>query len=194
MAWVTSNLCKMLEENHLTNIISRGFTILGDCAYVKTPYMATPLKGMRKSFKDGYNFHHSQLRTTVERAFGVLVHRWAILCALLTILITKISALTETLVCLHNFCINKQENKIMSVQERDMCNLRKNVAISREIGGHDVSVVDLDNLGRPTEMLRLGHHFHNAPKHCEDPQRQPITPMDDMLKLCFEEKILQPKY
>ena len=75
-----------------------------------------------------------------------------------------------------------------------MCNLRQCVAISREIGGRDVSVVDLDDLGRPTEMLGLGHHFHDAPKHREDPRRQPITPMDDMLKLCFEEKILRPKY
>ena len=66
MAWVTSSLCKMLEENDITKKILEGFTIIGDNAYVKTMYMATPLKGVRSGYEDGYNFYLSQLRITIE--------------------------------------------------------------------------------------------------------------------------------
>ena len=195
MAWATSNLCKFLEENEITKTILKGYTLLGDCAYVKTMYMATPLKGMRKMYEDGYNFHHSQLRTTIERALGVLVHRWSILRAPLTIPITKVAALVETLIRLHNFCIDEQENVVSSVVDVNVRNLHHNVHISREIGGRDAAVVDLDSLGRPTTMLGHGHHFHDAPKHRGDPRRLTAdTPMDKMLKLCVKEKILRPKY
>ena len=52
MAWVTSALCMALEDNANTKIILDGFTIIGDNAYVKKMFMATPLKGMRKDYED----------------------------------------------------------------------------------------------------------------------------------------------
>ena len=41
--------------------------------------MSVPLKGIVGEYDDAYNFYISQLQITIERAFGVLVHRWAIL-------------------------------------------------------------------------------------------------------------------
>ena len=45
MAWVTSDLCMSLEKNYKTKTILAGYTLVGDNAYVKTPYMSVPLKG-----------------------------------------------------------------------------------------------------------------------------------------------------
>jgi len=66
MDWVTTSLCMALEDNTNTKIILDGFTIIGDNAYVKKMFMATPLNGMRKGFEDGFIFYNSQLRITIE--------------------------------------------------------------------------------------------------------------------------------
>jgi hypothetical protein len=89
MAWVTSKLHRMLEDNAVTKMIIDGFVIVGDCAYVKKQFMATPLRGVQDGPEDAYNFYLSQLRITIERAFGVFVHRWAILRAPLLCPIAK---------------------------------------------------------------------------------------------------------
>ena len=75
LAWMTSNLCQDLELN-LSNMLLPGMTLVGDSACIKKKYMAVPLKGQQMGYKDAYNFYLSQLRIMIERAFGVLVHRW----------------------------------------------------------------------------------------------------------------------
>ncbi|KAL7550464.1 hypothetical protein ACHAWF_013689, partial [Thalassiosira exigua] len=102
VAFVTSALCIALESNAHTKTILDGFTFVGDNAYVKKPYMAVPLKGVLKCYKDTYNFYLSQLLIIIERCFGVFVHCWAILRAPLTIPIQKVAPLVEALVRLHN--------------------------------------------------------------------------------------------
>jgi len=99
MAWVTSSLAMELERD-VGMLIDRG-TLVGDCTYVKKLYMATPLKGYLGGYEDAYNFYISQLRITIERAFGVLVHQWAILRAPLVIPLRKVSPLVLSLVRLH---------------------------------------------------------------------------------------------
>jgi hypothetical protein len=111
MAWVTSDLCIKLEEA-VHDVIAKGMTLLGDNAYCKRMFVATPLKGARRGYEDAYNFYHSQLRITIERAFGVLVHRWAILRAPLMIPLPKVAPLVECLVRLHNFCIDEKELRL----------------------------------------------------------------------------------
>jgi hypothetical protein len=64
MAWVTSSLAIELD-NDVEKLI-KGGTLVGDCAYVKKSYMATPLKGFLGGYKDPYNFYLSQLRITIE--------------------------------------------------------------------------------------------------------------------------------
>jgi hypothetical protein len=85
-------------NNGVTKLLANGMTLVGDNVYVKKMYMAIPLRGQQSGWKDGYNFSISQIRITIERAFGVFVHRWSILRAPLTIPILKVPALVETLV------------------------------------------------------------------------------------------------
>jgi hypothetical protein len=98
MAWVTSSLAIELD-NDVKKLIEGG-TLVGDCAYVKKSYIAIPLKGFLGGHEDAYNFYLSQLRITIERALGVLVHRWAILRAPLVCPIAKVLPLVLSLICL----------------------------------------------------------------------------------------------
>ena len=77
LSWVNSNLYSRLEKGE---VILPGHTIVGDNAFVETNYMSVPVHGtFLEEVDDAYNFFLSQLRITVERAFGVLVHRYGIL-------------------------------------------------------------------------------------------------------------------
>ena len=109
MAWVTSCLCLEIEVG-LTSLnpkIKKGLTLVGDNAYVKTEYVAVPIKGAKTEVEDAYNFYQSQLRITIERAFGVLVHRWSILRGPLTIPLFKVVPVVQCLCKLHNYYINE---------------------------------------------------------------------------------------
>ena len=41
--------------------------------------MVSPYKGAKVGIKDDFNFFHSQVRITIERAFGMLVQRFGLL-------------------------------------------------------------------------------------------------------------------
>jgi hypothetical protein len=64
MAWVMSSLS--MEMDHDVGMLIKGGTLVGDCAYVKKLFMATPLKGFQGGYKDAYNFYLSQLRIMIE--------------------------------------------------------------------------------------------------------------------------------
>ena len=181
MAWVTTSLNLSLEKNIDTKIILDGHTLVGDCAYVKSPFMATPLKGIRSGHEDAYNFYLSQLRITIERAFGVLVHRWAILRAPLIIPLAKVGPLVEALLRLHNFCIDQSELSVFDVPKLNNNNLAGNVAVSQLFGNaSDSEVAHLDVHGRPVSLLGHGHHFADAERNRRPPKVG--TPMDDMIR------------
>jgi len=198
MAWITSSLCMMLEDNEHTKKILDGFTLIGDCAYVKKLFMAIPLKGIRGGFEDAYNFYLSQLRITIERAFGVFVHRWAILRAPLTIPLPKVAPLVESLVRLHNFCIDENELDVIEVRSKSYANLDRNVRLARQVAGGGCvtsSVVDFDDDGRPVSLLGHGHHFTDAESYRHDRSLQDTrTPMDDMISSVAEQGLLRPRY
>ena len=79
----------------------------GDNAFVENMTMATPVPGIHISvIEDAYNFYLSQLRITIERAFGILVHRWGLLRRPLSMSILKVPAIVTCLMRLHNFCID----------------------------------------------------------------------------------------
>jgi DDE superfamily endonuclease len=69
--------------------------------------MATPFKGVAGGDKDAYNYYHSQVRSTIECAFRMLVHRFGILRKPIptVISIQRIIALVMCLCRLHNFCV-----------------------------------------------------------------------------------------
>jgi len=62
------------------NFLVEGLCLFGDNSYVNTKFMATPYPNVGSdSEKDSYNFYHSQLRITVEGAFGLFTQRWGFL-------------------------------------------------------------------------------------------------------------------
>jgi hypothetical protein len=75
-AWMTSTLGTKLRQPN-QQIIAPGNTIVSDNAFVETGYMAIPIPGTSiTNAEDAYNFYLSQLRITIERAFGILVRPW----------------------------------------------------------------------------------------------------------------------
>ena len=76
LAFCTSSLKYKLE---CPGFLKQGLCLFGDNAYVNTSYMATPFKACYSGEKDDYNFYHSQVRISIECAFGMLVNCWGIL-------------------------------------------------------------------------------------------------------------------
>jgi hypothetical protein len=94
--------------------------------------MSVPFKGSQMGYNDAYNFYISQLRITIERYFGVLVHRWAILRAPLTIPTQKVCVLVMCLCRLHNFCIDNGENQVVKVPVENVKHLHSLVHVSND--------------------------------------------------------------
>jgi hypothetical protein len=109
LSFCSSPLFCKLEE---AGFMKPGLCIFGDNAYCNTPYMATPYKGaaVKDGSKDAYNFFHSNCRITIECAFGMLVHRWGILCKPMStkLPVSKVTAIVRCLCRLHNFCIDER--------------------------------------------------------------------------------------
>lgn len=193
MAWVTSKLHRALENNAVTKMIIDGFVIVGDCAYVKKNFMATPLRGVQEGPEDAYNFYLSQLRITIERAFGVFVHRWAILRAPLLCPIAKVPPLVESLLRLHNFCIDQGERKNADVLAKNRINILCSAGHSRiNCVGEDASVVEFDHMGRPTSLLGHGQHFADAPRNRRVVSER--VPMDDMIERVTQLNLVRPRW
>jgi len=106
LAFTRSDL--FLKISKTPNFLHPDLALFGDNAYVLTNYMIVPYKSAREGPKDDFNFFHSQLRINVERAFGMLIHRWAILQRPLskTMGIKKQVSLVVALCKLHNFCLD----------------------------------------------------------------------------------------
>lgn len=122
LAFVLSSLHeKMTSTNDNGEPFLRpGLSLYGDNAYVNQLFMSTPFKGASDGPKDAYNFYHSQVRITIECAFGILVHRWGLLrrAMPLNVSLSKTIALVMALCKLHNFCINQNE-KLNAPTESD---------------------------------------------------------------------------
>ena len=157
--------------------------------------MATPLKRMRSGYEDGYNVYLSQLRITIKRAFGVLVHRWAILRAPLCCPLPKVSSLVNALFRLNNSCINENDTAVTSVQSKTLISLTKSVRNSHKLGGADSELVEIGDDGRPTSLLGHGYHFADAPvDRRRDSCASQKTPMYYMLESAKKQGLTRPKY
>jgi hypothetical protein len=99
---------KLYVKLNSPGFLADGLVLFGDNAYVSTDYMVTPYKSIRAGPKDDFNFFHSQLRINIERAFGMLVKRWAILRKPMSFRMgsRKQIALTMALCSLHNYCMD----------------------------------------------------------------------------------------
>ena len=69
-----------LYNRLLSGLLTDGYVLFGDNAYINSKFMATPYPNVLGGSKDNYNFFHLQLCIRVECAFGMLVKRWGILC------------------------------------------------------------------------------------------------------------------
>jgi hypothetical protein len=108
--------CVAFEASDLYARLSNGLlkkerVLFGDNVYLNSLFMVTPYTNIagnpNKKNEDNYNFFHSQLRIRVECAFGMLAARWGCLRMALhhNITVTEVIALVNTLVHLHNFCL-----------------------------------------------------------------------------------------
>ena len=175
IAWILSDLHRDLEIPD-KNMLLPGKTIVGDNAYTKSAFMSVPFQGSVNGYEDAYNFYHSQLRITIKRAFGVLVHRWAILRGLLNIPIRKVGPLAHCLCALHNFCINEKESFVERTRLNDGRNIQRAVNVdyflrhpssSTSDGNNDDELDTMISIqdSTPNELLGGGHHFNDAPDH-----------------------------
>jgi DDE superfamily endonuclease len=100
-----------------------GLQLYGDNAYV------SPFKQVSSGPKDAFNFYHSQLRITVECAFGMLVHKWGCLRKPLpmNIPVSKQTRLVVALCKLHNFGVDQRE------KQEEICDTDKNSIYSKRV-------------------------------------------------------------
>lgn len=95
---------------HLTAIMKnkherfRPF-LFGDAGYPLLPSLITPYGGSNLSARQTeFNYRFSSIRSIIERAFGVLVMRWAILRLGMNFMPNRAGMIALICVALHNFC------------------------------------------------------------------------------------------
>lgn len=179
--------CKILTKNQ--TIIAPGLTIIGDNAFVESNHMAVPIPGKHVTAEeDAYNFYLSQLRITVERAFGILVHRFAILRAPLSMSIKKVPAMVMALMRLHNWYIDNTGRCTPAGFEDDETFIQY-----RAWKEHSVAV-SLNKDRVPEELLGSGHHRRDQAKpglhRACDVNMQ--TPMRKMMQQVVDKHLTRP--
>ena len=176
-----------------------GMTIMGDSAYVRSPFMSVPFKNNVTAEKDAYNFYQSQLRITVEQTFGILVHRWAILRGPLCVPLIAAPSFVMALCRLHNFCIDAKDvidtlnMKEYETNDNDELYLQHLVSVSNSLKDSDMidcNVVSVDENG-PDGLLDRGDHFNDCP-HNRQQTSNDNYPMDNMLKFVQEQGLTRP--
>ena len=149
LAFAVSSLKRKLD----VGLLAEGKYIFGDNAYVNSIQMVTPYKSPNRA-KDNYNFYHSQLRITVECAFGILVHRWSILRRPMpqAMGIHKITAMTVCLCKLHNFLIDERVGSSLH-QDKAYGMCRGSVPMEK------THAADFDDTLIPEQLLHGGEHM-----------------------------------
>ena len=179
MTWVTSDLCHALET---TGLLLDGKCIFGDNAYIKKIYMSVPLKGIVGQYDAAYSFYCSQLRIMIDRAFGVLVHRWSILRRPLTCPSSKVGPLVIYCCRLHNFCIDVKDEDTLRISDNDATYAVQFMdTLYNRVGNRVAGDAALQRLDRriPNGLLHGGSDFHDAPHNRSGPVDR--CPMDDMM-------------
>jgi hypothetical protein len=103
-----------LMKKNLGGLLHAEFCLFGDNAYVNADFMANPCIDVYGGSKDANASYQSQARIRIERAFGILTHRWEILRKAMPMNITifKTIEMVLTLCKLHNFRINERDTII----------------------------------------------------------------------------------
>ena len=150
MAFEVSELRHELERS---GFLAPGLVIFGDNAYVNTHFMATPYPGTSQhTDRDSYNFYHSQLRITIECAFGWLTERWGMLRKKMPheYSIQKIISVVSCLCRLHNFLIEiGDEEAPVELLEEDEWGMAVNGALPCAVR---------NGIRVPLQLMDAGHH------------------------------------
>ena len=177
LAFVTSSLHAKLERK---GFLAPGLVSCGDNTHVSNEHMVTPCKNISSRSKDACDFYHSQVRICVECAFGMLVHRWAILQSPMPVNIPlrKVTALTYCLCKLHNYCTNENEQKHHEKTKIDAFYTSVNGSVSME--------TDADGNQLPKEIVNGGEHSDDFLQ-----KRIPIDniPRERLLQLVIEKDL-----
>ena len=172
----------------------------GDNAFVENMTMATPVPGIHISvIEDAYNFYLSQLRITIERAFGILVHRWGLLRRPLSMSILKVPAIVTCLMGLHNFCTDHDSRgspRSMNGKANNGYADERNIQMRASQQEGSPPAISFDKNGVPSDLMGSGHHF------CDEPggtgrrpvvmARNRLTPMRQMMRQVAELDLRRP--
>jgi hypothetical protein len=112
--WAMSSTARRTEEAQARGDLTdedgqQKFYWFGDAAYRAMPYFVTPFGNCKfPDTKDAFDYYHSKVRQTIERAFGVLVRRWGILWRDLACSLRNNVRIVAACMKLHNFCITQR--------------------------------------------------------------------------------------
>lgn len=116
----------------------------------------------------------SQVRTNIECAFGILVHRWGILRKAIPINISlgRTTALVLALCKVHNFCIDESDMAItrpiaddsLGITIRGGLGLRAFKSLGRKAGSSDNTMEYDNDSDRINDLLDGGHHMNDVPR------------------------------
>lgn len=187
-AWVTSKLGIALMDPE-QKIVAKDHTMVGDNAFVESNTMAIPLPGKHLSqYQDAYNFYFSQLRITIERAFGILVHRFGMLRSPISISIKKVPAIVKCLMRLHNYYIDHCGRRCSSPLKEDERRIQYRAWRAKS------RAVTLNENRCPEDLLGSGHHFDDVEKDRRKKKRlvDGQTPMRRMMEMVVEKDLSRP--
>ena len=188
-AWLTSDVGSKLQDPDQT-IVAPGLTIIGDNAFVESNHMSVPIPGKHVTQEeDAYNFYLSQLRITVERAFGILVHRFAILRTPISLSIKKVPALVMSLMRLHNWYIDNVGRATPAGFEDD------ETFVQYRAWKENSVAVQLNKYRVPEELLGSGHHRKDQARRVGKHRARDVdmhTPMRKMMQQVIDMHLRRP--
>ena len=160
------------EKSALKQRLDRGLlaetklVLFSDNAYINSSYMVTPYPNTSGGARDNYNFFQSQVRITIECAFGKLVQRWGLLRMAMPrgITIQKTIALVLTLSKLHNFCIEMTDEESATTLHQDEQNITTN-----EHGSVPLVPNNEAGANTPDDLIGGGEHFNDVPRDSRRP-------------------------
>lgn len=199
LAFCSSPLYCNLEKE---GFMKPGLCIFGDNAYVNATYMATPYKAVKDGPKDAYNYFHSNVRINIECAFGMLVHRWGILCRPMSAMLplSKVTSMVRCLCRLHNFCIDEMLLRRCSGGEPNSPSEETDACVPSHLES-DILDIDISNGASTTscratvdDLLHGGEHFDDIGRNVRVSRRKITGPLprEVMCALVEEQGLKRP--
>lgn len=134
------------------------FHDVGDGAYVDTETLMCPygLDGCPSVWKESFDFYHSQIRITIERAFGMLIQRFGVFWRPLKFHVRFVFQLVLACVRLHNFILSFNDNAPSSIW-REQLNLSERLLTDVDLEGRLTDPIWRAGVPREDSLLD-GYH------------------------------------